>query len=634
MKLLRLLTCLILFFSTAINAQIKLEKTKTFFPDNKELKEEKIDWFYFSVPENWNSTQGRKVKLAVAVLKNTNKIKSEPVVFIQGGPGGNTIETTMFWVNHPLRKNHDIVLLDLRGTGFSEPKLCPDLGKKFFEILSKNQSNEKDISDKVKVSLECKQDMINQGIDLSAYNSNSVSMDLNALKKALKYQKWNVLGVSYGTHISQTYANLFPDDINSLILDSSIPEIGNYYVNNTKNYELSLQKLFDDCRNNPDCNASFPNLEQVYYNNISALQKKPITVKVNKSIVPSGTFTYNAEDYKIAIQQSLYDKKLVEVLPLLIYQFKNRNETTLAGLVQAFSGALSLNYGNYFCFTCNEVIPFNNLNEYNTVSRSTKLKEGLSFYKSDFEVCKKWNSVSKLNTKKNDFKPNNNKYKVLVLSGGFDPITPTYFGYETAKKFNNSFVIEGYTYGHGLGYTKSGREIINNFIENKPITDSLKQYFNKKRVEFKSDIEINKTVVKLGGEVSSKQWYYFIPLLLSMFVLFSSLCYTTYAVIKNKLNTNLNTWLLFSASLISIVFLIFLTLSINSVMNDNFYILAFGLPKEWSFVNYLYLISLFLSLSFVIHSLIKRMKSNIPLYSMLILSFFLLHFYFFKWYVD
>lgn len=62
----------------------------------------------------------------------------------------------MFWVDHPLRKNHDIILLDLRGTGFSELKLCPDLGKKFFEILSKNQSEEQDVKDKVKVSLECR----------------------------------------------------------------------------------------------------------------------------------------------------------------------------------------------------------------------------------------------------------------------------------------------------------------------------------------------------------------------------------------------------------------------------------------------------------------------------------------------
>ena len=131
-------------------------------------------------------------------------------------------------MDHPLRKSHDIILVDLRGTGFSEPKLCPDLGKKFFEILSKNQSEEQDVKDKVKVSLECRQDMINQGLDLNSYNSTSVANDLHALKNVLKIQKWNVYGVSYGTYISQNYAKIFPDDVQTLTLDSSIPNISEY----------------------------------------------------------------------------------------------------------------------------------------------------------------------------------------------------------------------------------------------------------------------------------------------------------------------------------------------------------------------------------------------------------------------
>ena len=78
---------------------------------------------------------------------------------MQGGPGGSAISGLWMWLGHPLRKTGDIILIDLRGTGFSD-SMYPDLGEKFFEILSKNQSIKKDVQDKVKLSLECQQDLI------------------------------------------------------------------------------------------------------------------------------------------------------------------------------------------------------------------------------------------------------------------------------------------------------------------------------------------------------------------------------------------------------------------------------------------------------------------------------------------
>ncbi|CAA7196355.1 Tripeptidyl aminopeptidase [Chryseobacterium potabilaquae] len=634
MRMFRFFTLVLMCFCIVLNAQTKLEKVKSYFPDSKELRKDNIDWYRFSVPENWEKVNEKKISLAVAVLKSKMTSKQEPVVFIQGGPGGNTIAETMFWVDHPLRKNHDIILVDLRGTGFSEPKLCPDLGKKFFEILSKNQSEEQDVKDKVKVSLECRQDMINQGIDLNSYNSISVANDLHALKNVLKIQKWNMYGVSYGTYISQNYAKIFPNDVQSLILDSSIPNISEYHTNNTQNYMLSLSKLFKSCKEDTKCNKEYPNLEEVYYNTISELEKKPITVEVDQSIIQSGKFTYNAEDYKIAIQQSLYDKKLVEVLPLLIYQFKEKNTATLAGLVQAFSGALSLNYGNYFCFTCNEVIPYNNLQKYDSISsKYKKLNGGLSFYRSDFSVCSQWNNNQDILKLRNISLKNDNPFKVLILSGGFDPITPTYFANETSLNFNNNgLIVNGYTYGHGLGYTKSGASIIRNFVESKPITDSLKQYFNQKDVAFKTGITLNKGVVKMTGDMSSKQWYYFIPLIISLLVVFVVFISTLFTIISKKGKIIVNVFLLFLTSLLLIAFTISLGLGINSTLKDNFYLLAFGLPSKWNLAFQLYRVSLLLSIITFVISLIKVFKSNIPLYIMVFLAIGIIHFYFLDWF--
>ncbi|WP_136668998.1 alpha/beta fold hydrolase [Flavobacterium sp. H122] len=632
MKLNPIFSLLFLLFFNTFFSQVKLEKVATYFPELEELKNENINYYRFTVPENWEKTTSTKNALAIAVVKSKNTSKKDPVVFIQGGPGASTLDGISFWVNHKLRSNHDIILIDLRGTGFSEPKLCPDLGEKFFQILAKNQSKEKDVLDKINVSLECKQEMIDKGVDINSYNSISVARDLHALKNALKINKWNVYGVSFGTFISQTYAKMYPKEIGSLILDSSIPDIADYYVNNTKNYKQSLDKLFKDCRENPNCNKEFPDLEKVYYQNIVELEKKPITVNVDKSIIPAGKFTYNVEDYKIAIQQSLYNRKLAEILPVLIYQFKDRNASSLAGLVQAFSGALSLNYGNYFCFTCNDVIPFNNLKKYDSIASSyPKLKGGLSFYRSDFEVCNKW-KTNQIVGKSTSLK-NNENFKVLILSGGFDPITSLNFAEKTALNFNKNNVqlVKGYAYGHTLGYTKTGAAIINDFVENTIIKDSLKNEFDQRNVNFRTGIYINKGVVKMSSELNAKKWYYFLPLIISLMIILGVFMGSLVRfVIKKK--PSLTTLSLFITSFLILAFIVSLVLGFNSVMSDNLFILAFGIPSRWDYVFLLYKLVIVCSVFTALVLLMKQGKENLPLVTTLILAYGIYHYYFLSWF--
>ena len=103
---------------------------------------------------------GNAIKIAVAIIKNTDNVEdANPIVFIQGGPGGSGIQTIRLWLNHPLRKKNDIVLFDERGTGFSKPRLCPELGKTFLEILAKNQSVDEDEKQKVDAASVCKQEL-------------------------------------------------------------------------------------------------------------------------------------------------------------------------------------------------------------------------------------------------------------------------------------------------------------------------------------------------------------------------------------------------------------------------------------------------------------------------------------------
>ncbi|MCL9807012.1 alpha/beta hydrolase [Flavobacterium amniphilum] len=589
-----LLLCL---FSSALYSQtnaFKYEKTNTFFPDVEIINKDNIEWGYLTVPENWKKPNGKKIKLAVAVLKKTSKTgDSNPVLFVEGGPGAGEIKGIWTWLQHPLREKSDIVLVDLRGVGFSFPKFCPELGKKFLEILAKNQNSSQDAQQKAIAAMDCKQDLLNRDIDLKAYNSESIAKDLNALKKALKYDNWNVYGVSYATYTVQVYANDFPKDVKTLILDSSIPDIAKFYYNqNTSNYVGSLEKVFDACKNDPNCNKQYPNLENLYYETIAKLEKNPITVKVDKEIIPGGEFTYNAEDFKVCIQQSLYRKKLIQVVPLLITEFSKGNKNTLSSLVAAFSGALSLDYGLFYTTISNEALPYNSVDAFNKdAGKFKKLNGGLSFYKSDFLVSDKWNLGQKkdVNTAKDLSGLSSLTAPVLVFSGEFDPVTPVANGKMTEEMYQNSFLVKARVLGHGPSFSEEGFDIVAEFIQNPTHRPDTKKMDADSKVRFVTDVKINGGISNFANSLNEFNLLFFAPFFIAVFILLISIVNFCYVLIKKRTATEnkLLKGLIIKTALLGFFVIVGFVLAINNTVQDNFYILAFGVPNQF---DYLFLI--------------------------------------------
>lgn len=591
-KVVTLIMLTVFLFFENVNAQhVKFEKSESFFPNAEILKEQKIDWGYLTVPENWDKPEKRKIKIAVAVLKNFSQNKNpNVVVFIQGGPGAANVANITTWLNHPLRENNDIVILDIRGTGLSEPRLCPELGNEFLQILAKNQSKAEDEKQKTAAAMLCKQELLNKGVDIEAYNSLSVAKDLHALKQQLKYSKWNVYGVSYGTYMAQVYANAFPEDIKSLILDSVIDNITNYYTENTSNYMKSLLKVFEECKKNPNCNAQYPDLEAKYYETIAQLQKNPLTVEVDKNLVETGKFTFNEEDFKVAVQQALYHKQLVEVIPLLIYQANQRNKGALGNLVAAFSSLLSMDYGVYYCVSCNETLPVNDISAYEKdAAKFKKLSGGVSFYKSDFKVCEKWNEGKNSKVVFNELNNlNNATFPVLILSGGYDPITPVDNGEALAKKLQNGTVLIASTYGHTPSFTAIGNEIVSDFIDEPNKKPDLNAYDKANKVNFANQIEMNAGISKMGNSLSQLNIFFISPLIIAIFVMLGFI--VIYLInFFNKKYTNTSDKIIRILSVLTSVAGLFVIVSfilaILNVSKTNLYILAFGLPAIY---NYLY----------------------------------------------
>lgn len=614
----------------------KLENANSFFPQYEKINKDNVEFKYLTVPENWDKKNEKVVKIAVTFLKSKTT-NAKTILYLAGGPGAGGIESIETWLNNPLRNSFNIVLIDTRGTGNSLPKLCPDLGRKFLEILAKNQNSIEDEQQKVKEAITCKETIENNGIDVTQYNSNSIAKDLNALKTALNLKKWSVYGTSYGTYMAQIYANNYPEDIQSLILDSPISDISQYYNQNTVNFMNSLEKVFDECKNDPKCNKQYPDLEKAFYNTITKLSKNPITVNVNKKIIPSGKFTYNVEDFKISIQQAIYNKKLIQVLPLLITEFNHENKDVLSSLVSAFSGALHLDYGMYYCVSCNEAVNFNSLDTFDKKSMAyNKLNGGMSFYKSDFKVCEKWNLGTvrhKLNDNLSRFYSSN--IPVLIFSGEYDPITPASNGVIISNKLKNSFLVTVPASGHVPSFTMTGMKIVNDFITNPNQKPDVTKILSENKINFITDVKLNKGVSKLAESLDKFDLLFFAPLCIAVFILLICVFnfgFSFFTINTNSINAKYLKLLIIIASILGIFTVLGFLLAVNSTAQQNYYILAFGIPDIYSYLfGILWCFIGFASISLLYFIIYIKNIQNVSAIITILFSMFLIGVYFNYW---
>ncbi|HEY4592465.1 MAG TPA: alpha/beta hydrolase, partial [Thermoanaerobaculia bacterium] len=79
----------------------------------------------YEVFENRETRSGRKIPLKIVVLPATGRERApDPVFFLEGGPGGVATMDAAELAGDPVRARRDVVLIDVRGTGASNPLFC------------------------------------------------------------------------------------------------------------------------------------------------------------------------------------------------------------------------------------------------------------------------------------------------------------------------------------------------------------------------------------------------------------------------------------------------------------------------------------------------------------------------------
>ena len=147
---------------------------------------------YLIVPENRKRPNGKTIKLPFIIVESKNPDKKkDPVLFTGGGPGLSSLSKVKSINRRSLLNDRDYIAFEQRGTQYALPCLdCNNVSDAVKEAYRKNLS----IDSMVIVGLKkCRKELLAEGIDLSAYNTDESVDDIEDLRKALKIDSLNLI---------------------------------------------------------------------------------------------------------------------------------------------------------------------------------------------------------------------------------------------------------------------------------------------------------------------------------------------------------------------------------------------------------------------------------------------------------
>ncbi|MEU6878207.1 alpha/beta fold hydrolase [Streptomyces sp. NPDC046712] len=234
------------------------------------------------VPESRSHRGGRTIKLTVAIIPATStKPAKDPVVFMEGGPGGDAIGAIPFLIDSGVNRDRDLIVMTQRGGPYSQPYLaCPEIDRFSADAVGLPYDAPSTGRLLVSAAKECRVRLTADGIDLRAYNTTENAADFAALRKALGIKKWNVYGYSYGTDLALTYLRRHPQGIRSVTIDSVVPPQIVSLPWAWDSAQEGINTIFAACEAQPACKSRYPDLSRKLTEQVRRLEANPLTLTV------------------------------------------------------------------------------------------------------------------------------------------------------------------------------------------------------------------------------------------------------------------------------------------------------------------------------------------------------------------
>lgn len=382
-----------------------------------------------SVPEVRGRASTRRIRLRVVVVPALHRRPTnDPWVELVGGPGNAATDFARLFVEDLayIRQTRDVLLVDQRGTGGSNPLYCEELALHQLSSLPPRFP--------AAAVEQCRTRLAKQA-ELAHYTTVDAAEDLEAVRLALGYGALNLFGSSYGTRVALEYLRRHSAHARSAILWGVVPPDFRRPLSYPRDGQAAFDRLVAACNAEPACRGAFPSVAEDLRATLARLDANPVPITLRDPTTERDVPTaITRAGLAQAIWSALAYPDRGRQLPLVLQAAARGDYEPLRALDVATRPPRRRYYNAmHLSVVCGEEVLQSTPADIVAAATGSFMnaERGLEYH----EACTRWQVpradggaitavVSKVPT--------------LIISGEMDPITPPRWGNAAAASLSNS----------------------------------------------------------------------------------------------------------------------------------------------------------------------------------------------------
>ena len=409
----------------------------------------------YTVYEDREARSGRTIDLypaRVPALAATPE--PDPLFVLVGGPGQAATRAGAPVVHalEAVRRRRDIVLVDQRGTGRSNPLRCQK------EPLTLAEALEPEIDPK-----QLEECLDSLDADPTHYVTAVAMDDLDEIRDAFGYERINLWGASYGTRAALVYMRRHGAHVRAAILDGVAPPGMKLPLYAARDAQRALDRLFADCRQSPRCHATFPSPEADLDAVLERLSHGPLAVELpHPRTGEPVTLSLTRRSVVSGVRGLLYAPRYAALLPMLLSRAQAGDFAPFVAATSLFSGSVEegIADGMFLSVICAEDVAWIQPGEVEAAVQGTFAGDAL--VRTVEAACAHWPTAR---IPASYLEPVTSEVPVLIFSGDLDPVTPPVWGERVHRWLARSRHIVVSGAGHGVSLLGCAPALVADFLD-------------------------------------------------------------------------------------------------------------------------------------------------------------------------
>ncbi len=285
------------------------------------------------LPSRHREPNGATLALRFVRLKAVRPSSAPPVIYLAGGPGGSGIDAALGvrWpVFNAVRQHADVILLDQRGTGRSEPPPpCPRAESPAWPSHVALSADEAVLALQ-REAQRCVTAWRDLGVDLNAYTTIESAHDVERVRRALGVEQVNLWGMSYGTHLALAVMRAYPTRIGRVVLMGT--EGPDHTLKTPLEADRLLERLHRWVARDREAGVFTRDLSGDLARALARLDSAPLSVKLPGMAADAPPLRLGVFDLQLTVAGLLGRAQTSSLLPVMLSGLRQGDATLFAQL--------------------------------------------------------------------------------------------------------------------------------------------------------------------------------------------------------------------------------------------------------------------------------------------------------------